>query len=140
MLIEGRILLVRHRAGGSAYHLLPGGGLEAGETIDEALQREVSEETGLTCRLLRPLFINDTLFPNGGKHVVNLTFLAEATGGEITETPRDRRVEGVELVRPEDLDEIDLRPPLARQIVEAADRGFDVPARYLGPLWTAGGR
>ena len=43
------ILLIKHRehAGGRAYWLFPGGGMEAGETEIECVQREVREETNL---------------------------------------------------------------------------------------------
>lgn len=42
---SGRLLLLRSRATGK-YHL-PGGGVGPGERIEQALQREVREETGL---------------------------------------------------------------------------------------------
>ncbi len=42
---EGRILLGHRRD--IDWWNLPGGGMEAGETVDEALCREVREETGL---------------------------------------------------------------------------------------------
>lgn len=42
---EGRILCVRQGAGARRW-TLPGGRMEAGETPDEALVREVREETG----------------------------------------------------------------------------------------------
>lgn len=56
ILIENdEILMVRSRLG---YYKLPGGGLEKGETLETALLREVTEETGYTdCRIIRELGI-----------------------------------------------------------------------------------
>ena len=42
-----RILLIRHEKGGRDNWLLPGGGVKSGESIIDALQRELSEEIGL---------------------------------------------------------------------------------------------
>lgn len=43
---EGRFLLARRRDIG--WWNLAGGGMEAGETVDQALRREVQEEVGIT--------------------------------------------------------------------------------------------
>ncbi len=140
LLREGRVVLVKHRRGAEVYHLLPGGGVEMGETLEQALVREVAEETGLTCRVGRPLFLSDTIWPDESRHIVNVTFLAEITGGELAKMPVDRRVVGQDLVAPEDLVALDLRPPIAAEVARAAEQGFDVPATYLGRLWTEGHR
>lgn len=138
MLIDGKVVLARHRAGHATYHLLPGGGVEYRETLADALHREIAEETGLDIVVGRPLLINDTIDPVGSRHVVNITFAADVVGGAILEEPADTRVEAIDLVVPSQLVDLDLRPPMAEQIVEALTQGEGFHAAYLGPLFTAG--
>jgi 8-oxo-dGTP diphosphatase len=132
----GGLLTVRHEKDGHSYHRLPGGGVEAGESVHDALIREVSEETGVLCELAGPLFINDSIAPDGSRHVVQLTFLARATGGAVTVLPDDPRVAAVEVVSLDALGDLDLRPPMAAELLQAAATGFSDRARYLGPLWS----
>ncbi len=136
---DGRVVLVRHRRGDSTYHLLPGGGVEHGETLGGALMREVWEETGLEIEPGEIVLVNDTIEPrDGGRHVVNITFAASIVGGSVTEAPQDPRVEAVELVPPASLASLDLRPPLAAALAQVL-AGNGPCARYLGPLWAPEG-
>jgi 8-oxo-dGTP diphosphatase len=137
IVLDGRVVLVRHRTGSSVYHLLPGGGVGYRETLEHALIREVSEETGLEVCLGPLLFASDTIDPNGTRHVVNLTFGADVVGGHVTGSPQDDRVEAVDLVSPESLSTLDLRPPMARAIQDVL-AGQPVESGYLGSLFTEG--
>ena len=136
IVMDEAVLLVRQRRTAAPYYLLPGGGVEGGETLEQALIREVSEETGLLCRPLRPVFINDTISPDGRRHLVNITFVAEVTGGALLTDSLDSSIEGIELVPVARLGEIDLRPALAKHIQSAYEDGFNTTAAYLGAIWT----
>lgn len=135
--MDGKIVVARHRAGSKTYHLLPGGGVEYRETLADALVREVQEETGLLVEPLDVLFINDTIDPEGTRHVVNVTFSCSVIAGMLADTPQDPRVEAVELVTIDDVLNLDFRPPFARQLVDAL-RGGDSEKHYLGSLFVPG--
>ena len=135
ILIDGNVVLTRHLKDGRRYYLLPGGGVGYRETLEAALLREVAEETGLEVDLGRPVLISDTIDPSGERHAVNIVFLAEPTGGAITESPADPRVEAVDLVPPSDLASLDFRPPITDALVEVLDDPT-ATARYLGSLFT----
>lgn len=136
LVMDGKVLLARHRKDGRTYHLLPGGGVETGETLSAALEREVAEETGLNIAVGRPLLLNDTIDPSGARHLVNITFEARITGGSVKRSPDDVRVEGLDLIDPADLVTLDLRPPIGPEIIAAVRHGDDFRTTYLGPRFS----
>jgi 8-oxo-dGTP diphosphatase len=85
VLTKGRqILLVkRNIAPGKGKWCLPGGFMEAGETMEQAVYREVAEETGVACRNAHLLGAETVL---GGFYgdVVVLCCGAEAFDGRLT--------------------------------------------------------
>jgi len=65
---------------------LPGGGMESGETVDEALCREVREETGLEVKTERLVGV----YSKPQKQEVVLTFLCQVIGGTLQSTEETR--------------------------------------------------
>lgn len=135
IVLDGRVVLVRHRSHDISYHLLPGGGVGYRETLAEALVREVAEETGLEVSVGRPIILNDTIDPSGPRHVVNVTFAADVMGGQLLERSNDPRVESIDLVEPSRIASLDLRPPFANELMDYIAGSNSTQAVYLGSLF-----
>jgi 8-oxo-dGTP diphosphatase len=137
---EGRILLIRHEKAGAEAWLLPGGGVRLGESLIDALQRELWEETGLfpegdEVPLEGPVAIVDSISPEEGphrKHVVHVIFAADVTGSLEGVVSQDDAVRGHRAFLLRELETITLHPPIHRflQRWQPGD-----PATYLGEMW-----
>jgi 8-oxo-dGTP diphosphatase len=71
---DGRVLMVHERsrrATGGEWWTLPGGGIEPDESPEQALRREVLEETGLIVLDARPLLVMP--YPSGMTSVFSVT-------------------------------------------------------------------
>lgn len=81
IIIENNQMLVMHRnKHGSQYYTLIGGQVKEDETLEEALKREVMEETGLTVTAARPMYFEQHAAPYNEQYI----FLCEiAPHGEI---------------------------------------------------------
>jgi ADP-ribose pyrophosphatase YjhB (NUDIX family) len=84
---QGRILLTRRTDNGQ--WCMPGGAVESGESVAEACEREVLEETGLHVRMKRLVGVYShpdqlVIYPDGNKaFIVALHFEAEILGGKL---------------------------------------------------------
>ena len=53
---NGKILLMHRINNGKEYYVFPGGGVENGETVEQAVLREVQEETSLKVKIEKLLY------------------------------------------------------------------------------------
>ncbi|MFA5524633.1 MAG: NUDIX hydrolase [Tissierellales bacterium] len=76
---EEEVLMVNNIGGGWS---LPGGAVEKGETLEQAVIRETKEETGFTIEVSDIVAVNEAFFKEKEHHVLFITFNATIVGGE----------------------------------------------------------
>lgn len=113
VVIDGnRVLLsVRGKAPSEGKWGLPGGAVEVGETVREAVVREILEETGVTVKPVKLITVFDSIHRDEDDrvryHYILFEYLCKYVSGEVTsgsDAPDARWVEF------NDLDSIDIMP------------------------------
>lgn len=87
----GRVLLALWNETEGGRWTMPGGGVELDETVEEAVVREVREETGYDVRVDRLLGVDSAVFPPAQRMIgtdrvlkaVRVVFAATVVGGEL---------------------------------------------------------
>jgi ADP-ribose pyrophosphatase YjhB (NUDIX family) len=135
---QGRVLLCRQEKPGKQYWLLPGGGVDGGETLMEALRRELREELGIAvdAQFEGPVAIVDSIAPRdltSKKHVVHIIFSTDLSHRSLEDVEtKDAAVKGARLFSVDELEEVVVHPPIKRFLSRWQPGD---PAVYLGSLW-----
>lgn len=83
---EGKILLIKSHKWKGKY-TIPGGHIELGETIEEALRREIKEETGLDIYDIKFVCVQEFIFDNAfwkKKHFIFLDHACKTDSTDVT--------------------------------------------------------
>jgi ADP-ribose pyrophosphatase YjhB (NUDIX family) len=76
---DGKLLVMqRDKFGHPPYYTLPGGGIDAGETAEQALKRELQEECSFTLTAGQQVFTEEAHDPYGTQYI----YVCEAIGEE----------------------------------------------------------
>ena len=136
ILIENeRILLIEHSKNDKKYWLVPGGGVDWGESTAESLIREYKEETNLDIEVESFLFLSETIAPDKEKHVINLYFKVKRkdTSKEDLKLGNEEMLTDLKFFEKEEIKNIKLYPNIKEQIIKLLNKEEIVP--YLGLLW-----
>ncbi len=79
ILLDGKVLLI-HRRNPPHGWALPGGFVDYGETVEDAVRREMKEETGLVLADLRQFRVYSDPARDPRGHVVSVVFAARGLG------------------------------------------------------------
>lgn len=126
---EGKVLLLRAEEPGRRYYFLPGGHVQHGERLQEAVLREVKEETGLDVEIVRALGVREFIAARHARraknvppnhHVVAVIFLCrlkETTKEQFTCDAGAQGVTGLEWIDLSKVTGLELHPPHLKDLL-----------------------
>jgi ADP-ribose pyrophosphatase YjhB (NUDIX family) len=121
---DGRVLIVRRgRAPAHGLYTLPGGGVDLGETLEEAVIREVREETALAVAPVDLVGFRQAIARDAAgrveRHFVILPFAARWIAGEVS---LNEELEEARWLAPTELGGLKTTEGLAEIVTAAAQR------------------
>jgi nucleoside triphosphatase len=105
---KGEVLLVRSNKWGTKY-TVPGGHIELGERAEDAIVREVKEETGLDSVADELLVVQQAIYPRDyykHEHYIFMDYVCKAKSSQVNLDGRE--LQSFIWVRPEDAIKLDL--------------------------------
>jgi nucleoside triphosphatase len=105
---RGEVLIVRSHKWGDKY-TVPGGHIELGERAEDAIRREVKEETGLEAEPVELLIVQQAIYPkyfHKHEHYVFMDYVLKANSSKVQLDGRE--LQDYVWVRPEEALKLDL--------------------------------
>lgn len=130
---DGTVLTMRYQYGEEHVYVLPGGNPDPGESLTEALVRELSEELGVEASVGEMLFAGEVLNFNQKEDMLHCLFRVEIDSGTEPELNKAHTTaQALEWIEPRKLAVATLYPNFAPYLVERglSSRVFS----YTGPL------
>lgn len=129
---DEKILMIAHKKNGDVYWLLPGGGVDYGESLIEALEREFEEELNIRIDAGKIALISDSIDPSGDRHVLNICFHCNHKDGEF-HIGEDERLHDYKFFSKNEISELTIHPPINDSLLKIL--GEKNACHYVGKLW-----
>lgn len=113
-----QILTMQYNYGGQEVYNLPGGNLELGEHLSDALAREMQEELGIEVAVGEMILVGEVYFEDRKKHTLHILFEGKITSGIPTINPKETSALAIKWLAVNDLEKVNLYPNLSKQIQE----------------------
>ncbi|AIY78346.1 NUDIX hydrolase [Bacillus anthracis] len=119
---ENEVLLVKVHWRADTWEL-PGGQVEEGEALDQAVCREIKEETGLT---VKPIGITGVYY-NASMHILGIVFKVAYVSGEIKIQPEEIQEAKFVALNEENINEYITRPHMKSRTLDAMRATHFIP-------------
>ncbi len=115
------VLIVRSNKWNNKY-TVPGGHIELGERAEDAIKREVKEETGLDVEPIKLLLVQQAIYPKDyhkREHYVFMDYLCKTRSSQVKLD--DRELQEYVWVEPEEALKLDMEPYTRNFVVKYLD-------------------
>ena len=113
-----KILTMHYQYGGQDVYNLPGGNLEFGESLTNALARELEEELGIKAEIGELMMVGEVHFPEPQKQTIHFIFEGFITEGTPTLNPEHTSSLAIRWLSIEELETVNLYPNITKSLKE----------------------
>jgi 8-oxo-dGTP diphosphatase len=128
------ILFIKQEKNGKEYWLLPGGGLDFGETFYNCLKREFEEEVNIEIEPKEMLFLSEGIAPDMSRHIVSVYFGADWISGEI-KVGEEAILKEVKFIDIKEIDKYTIYPNIKKELKEYVENKEIHQIKYISNIW-----
>lgn len=133
LIIENQqILAMQYNYGSQEVYNLPGGNLELGEHLSDALAREMQEELGIEVSVGEMILVGEVYFEERKKHTLHLLFEGIITAGIPTLNPKETSALAIKWLAINELEKVNLYPNLSKAIQDYLTG--ELSNKYVGKI------
>jgi 8-oxo-dGTP pyrophosphatase MutT (NUDIX family) len=116
---HGRVLLLQHVREHGRYWVLPGGGVDVGESLESAMVREIREELGVGSLVERLAAVGELILPD--RHVVDFFFLGRLARTDGFQVNYDEGIGDARWFSPDEIPDLTVLPVEIKELLRNPD-------------------